>query len=83
MLHVFEPAARFNSLDRWDFASMAAGMGGDGHAVGTRAELAAALARAHATRGRFQLIDIRLEPGVQSPTLARFVKAVKRMSMPD
>ena len=82
MLRTFEPAARFNDLGRWDFASMAAGMGGDGHAVSTVAGLGAALARAHATRGRFQLLDIRLERGVLSPTLARFVKAVKRLSMP-
>lgn len=82
MLRAFEPAARFNDLPRWDFAAMAAGMGGDGHAVATRAELAAALARAHATRGRFQLIDVRLAPGGLSPTLARYVQAVKRLSSP-
>ena len=83
MLRAFEPSAHFNDLGRWDFASMAAGMGGNGHAIGTRAELTAALARAHATRGRFQLLDIRLEPGGLSPTLARYVKAVKRLSMPE
>lgn len=33
--------------------------------------------------GRFQLLDIHLAPGVLSPTLERFVKAVKRLSMPD
>ena len=82
MLRAFEPGQAFNELSRWDFASMAAGMGGDGHAVHTRAQLLAALARAHATRGRFQLLDIRLQPGAQSPTLARFVKAVRRLSMP-
>jgi indolepyruvate decarboxylase len=80
MLKAFEPDARFNALGTWDFASMAAGMGGDGVAVRTRRELAAALERAHATRGRFQLIDIRLEPGARSPTLSRFVQAVKRLS---
>ncbi|CAD5374278.1 Indole-3-pyruvate decarboxylase [Rubrivivax sp. A210] len=83
MLRTFEPGARFNALPRWDFAAMAAGMGGDGHAVRTRAELQAALARAHATRGRFQLLDIRLEPGALSATLSRFVGAVKRLSMPE
>ena len=83
MLRAFEPAARFNDLGRWDFAAMAAGMGGDGHSVATQGQLTAALAKAHATRGRFQLLDIRLEPGVLSPTLARFVKAVKRLSMPE
>ena len=34
-------------------------------------------------RGRFQLLDLRLAPGVVSPTLTRFVSAVKRLSMPD
>ncbi len=82
MLRAFDARSRFNDLDRWDFAAMAAGMGGDGHAVSTRAGLAAALARAHATRGRFQLVDVRLERGTLSPTLQRFVTAVKRLSMP-
>jgi indolepyruvate decarboxylase len=82
MLRAFESGQRFNELDRWDFAAMAGGMGGDGHAVHTRAQLRAALARAHATRGRFQLLDVRLQPGQQSPTLARFVNAVRRLSMP-
>jgi len=83
MLRTFEPAGRFNDLSHWDFAHMAAGMGGCGHTVHTRADLVAALRQAHASRGRFQLLDIRLAPGVLSPTLARFVKAVKRLSMPD
>lgn len=83
MLRAFEPGAGFNDLGRWDFAAMAAGMGGDGHAVTSCAQLQAALALAHATRGRFQLLDIRLAPGGLSPTLSRFVKAVKRLSMPD
>jgi indolepyruvate decarboxylase len=82
MLRCFEPEARFNDLGTWDFASMAAGMGGDGCVVRTRAELKAALARAQSTRGRFQLIDIRLASGALSPTLGRFVDAVKRLSMP-
>jgi len=80
MLRAFAPDTHCNDLDRWDFASMAAGMGGDGHAVRTRAELERALAQAHATRGRFQLLDIRLAPGARSPTLQRFVAAVQRLS---
>ena len=83
MLRAFEPRDAFNALGVWDFASMAAGMGGDGVCVRTPAELQAALKNAVATRGRFQLIDIRLADGAQSPTLERFVKAVKRLSMPD
>ena len=50
--------------------------------VGTRGELAAALERAVATRGRFQLIEVTLAPGVLSSTLQRFVAGVKRLSMP-
>jgi indolepyruvate decarboxylase len=83
MLRSFMPEGGFHDLGAWDFASMAAGMGGDGHAVHTRAELGAALRRALATRGRFQLIDIRLAPGARSPTLQRFVQAVRRLSMPE
>lgn len=80
MLRVFEPEARFNDLGLWDFAALAAPLGGDGQVVHTRAELEAALGRAHARRGRFQLIDIRLAEGARSPTLTRFVQAVKRLS---
>ena len=80
MLRAFEPDAGFNELGTWNFASMAAGMGGDGHLVRTCGELERALATAWATRGRFQLIDIRIAPGARSPTLSRFVQAVKRLS---
>lgn len=81
MLRAFQPTAGFNDLDTWDYAAMAAGMGGDGHVVRTLGELEDALARAHATRGRFQLLDIRLVRGARSPTLTRFVEAVRRLSM--
>jgi len=39
MLRAFQPESSFNTLDRWEFAGMAAGMGGDGVRVDTRAEL--------------------------------------------
>ncbi|HET9977023.1 MAG TPA: indolepyruvate/phenylpyruvate decarboxylase [Burkholderiaceae bacterium] len=80
MLRAFEPEAKFNALPHWDFASMAAGMGGDGARVATRAELHAALEQAHARRGRFQLIDVQLAAGAVSPTLARYVGAVRRLA---
>ncbi|HEX5684652.1 MAG TPA: indolepyruvate/phenylpyruvate decarboxylase [Ideonella sp.] len=83
MLRAFEPRAHFNDLGRWDFAQMAPGLGGDGHLVTTRGELTAALASARAKRGRFQLIDIRLAAGACSPTLTRFVQAVRRLSAPS
>ncbi|MEJ6007208.1 indolepyruvate/phenylpyruvate decarboxylase [Paucibacter sp. AS339] len=83
MLRTFQPESHFHDRGEWDFASMAAGMGGKGYRVDTIAELVQALALAHAERGRFQLLDIRLAPGAISPTLRRFVAAVKRLSMPD
>lgn len=78
MLRTFQPESAFNDLDDWRFAEMAAGLGGDGTRVRTRAGLKAALARAHATRGRFQLIEAMIPRGVLSDTLARFVAGTKR-----
>jgi indolepyruvate decarboxylase len=43
MLRTFQPESSFNDLGHWGFAEMAAGMGGDGVRVHTRAELKAAL----------------------------------------
>ncbi len=82
MLRTFQPESGFNDLGHWGFAEMAGGMGGDGVRVNTRAELKAALEKAIATRGRFQLIDITIPRGVLSETLARFVAGVKRLSSP-
>ena len=64
-------------------AAMAAGLGGDGVRVHTRAELQAALSRAVATRGRFQLVEIMIPRGVLSQTLQRYVEGVKRLSSGD
>jgi len=80
MLRTFQPESSFNDLGHWGFAEMAAGMGGDGIRVGTRAELKAALDKAVASRGRFQLIEVTIPRGVLSSTLQRFVAGVKRLS---
>jgi indolepyruvate decarboxylase len=80
MLRTFQPESSFNDLGHWGFAEMAAGMGGDGVRVNTRNELKAALDKAIATRGRFQLIDVTIPRGVLSTTLARFVAGVKRLN---
>lgn len=82
MLRTFQPESKFNDLGDWRFADAAAALGGDGVRVHTRRELAAALARAQATRGRFQLIEAMIPRGVLSQTLSRFVSGVKRLSMP-
>ena len=80
MLRTFQPESGFNDLDDWGFAQMAAGLGGDGVRVRTRAELKAALDRAITTRGRFQLIEVMIPRGVLSESLSRFVNAVKRLN---
>ncbi len=80
MLRTFQPGSAFNDLDEWGFAKMAEGLGGDGMRVRTRAELKAALDKAVATRGRFQLIEIMIPRGVLSSTLARYVAGVKRLT---
>lgn len=77
MLRVFQPESGFNNLDDWRFADLAGPLGGDGVRVTTRSELVAALANAHATRGRFQLIEAMLPRGETSVTLARFVAGFK------
>lgn len=82
MLRTFQPEGRYHDRGDWCFAAMAEGLGGDGYIVQSVSELRSALASAHARRGRFQLIDVKLAPGALSPTLKRFVEAVKRLSMP-
>lgn len=83
MLRVFQAESAFNDLDDWPFAEIAKSLGGDGVRVSDRAGLAHALARAAATRGRFQLIEIMIARGVISDTLARFVSAVSRLRAPS
>jgi indolepyruvate decarboxylase len=82
MLRTFQPESRFNDLPEWRFAAAACALGGDGVRVATRSGLASALARAYATRGRFQLIEAMLPRGVMSSTLERFVAGVKRINAP-
>jgi indolepyruvate decarboxylase len=77
MLRVFQPESRFNDLPDWRFAELAGPLGGEGVRVTTRRQLAAALEHAHATRGRFQLIEVMLPRGRTSDTLARFVAGFK------
>ena len=79
MLRCFQPASRFNDLDDWHFAAMAGPLGGDGQRVTTRRELQAALRRAAAVRGRFQLVEVVYPRGRLSRTLERFVAGVKRL----
>ena len=78
MLRVFQPESKFNSLDDWHFAELAAPLGGEGVRVSTRLELGAALERAYQRPGKFQLIEVILPQGSVSNTLARFVVGLKK-----
>jgi indolepyruvate decarboxylase len=78
MLRVFQPESKFNSLGDWHFADLAGPLGGDGMRVTTRRELAAALTRAQATRGRFQLIEVMIEQGSVSATLEGYISALRK-----
>ena len=80
MLRTFQPESRFNDLPEWRFSDAASALGGDGIRVTTRRAFAGALARAYATRGRFQLIEAMIPRGVLSATLQRFVTGVKRIN---
>jgi indolepyruvate decarboxylase len=77
MLRAFQPESRFNDLDDWNFAAMAASLGGHGKRVTTRRELKNALERAVARRGQFSLVEVMLPRGATSRTLARFVSGFK------
>src|SRR6516225_6672181 len=79
MLRVFQPESRFNDLDDWHFADIAASIAGVGERVTTRRELAAALDRAVRRRGQFSLVEVMLPRGATSDTLARFVSGFKSM----
>ena len=82
MLRAFEPEAGFTALSDWHFADMASALGGHGRRVSTRAELGDALDDALGRRGRFELIEVMIPPGVVSDTLARFVEGVRRLQRP-
>jgi indolepyruvate decarboxylase len=81
MLKVFQEETRYNDLDDWRFAEIAASLGGKGRRVATRAELWDALLAAHADAGTWHLIEIMIPRGIYSRTLSRFVGAVKKRSV--
>ncbi len=78
MLSAFRPQARYNALGTWNLAGVADALGGIGHLVRTRSELAQALETRLTRPGRFHLLDVRVAPGALSPTLRRFADALSR-----
>jgi indolepyruvate decarboxylase len=79
MLRAFQPESKFNDLDQINYAEIANTLGGKGYRVSRRHELKRAFDRALKDTGSFQLIEIMLERGQLSPTLARYVEGFKRM----
>jgi indolepyruvate decarboxylase len=80
MLRTFQPETGYNDLDEWNFAAIAEALGGVGHRVRSRRELAAALEVAATSRGSFQLVEVMLARGAISPALQRFVTGIKRLN---
>lgn len=78
MLATFQPEAKYNHLGDWEYANIATTLGGDSYRVTTRQQLEDALQTASETRGKFQLIEIMLEPDARSTTLQRFIAAQKK-----
>ncbi|HKD21645.1 MAG TPA: indolepyruvate/phenylpyruvate decarboxylase, partial [Rhizomicrobium sp.] len=76
MLRLFSPDSHFNALGDWHFADIAQSLGGDGVRVRSRRELSEALDQAWRRQGKFQLIEVMLEPGSASGTLQKFVGAL-------
>jgi indolepyruvate decarboxylase len=78
MLRVLQPECKFNDLDDWHFADMAAPLGGTGVRVATRKELQQALRRAVDERGKFFLIEVTLKRGAISDILRRYLQGLSR-----
>ncbi len=79
MLRAFQPESGFNDLDTLNFAAIAEAIGGRGDSVTTRGQLYAAMDTAFQDDSTFRLIDIRLQRGLMSTTLNRFVDGIKNM----
>lgn len=82
MLRTFQPEGSYNNLAEWRFADLAQAMNGQGHRVYSRAELKSALDIAVADTEHFHLIEVMLERGAISDTLARFVATIKGSNTP-
>jgi indolepyruvate decarboxylase len=81
MLKVFQGDTKYNDLDDWRFAEMAAPLGGKGVRVATRSALAKALDTAYADTSSWHLIEIIIPRDEYSRTLSQFVGAVKKRSV--
>lgn len=80
MLKAFQDDTGYNDLNDWKFADMAAGLGGKGVRVSTRAELASALDAARQDDSCFQLIEIMIPREAMSRALERFTGAIAQKS---
>ncbi len=81
MLRVFQPGPKYHDLDDWHYAEIARHLGGRGTRVSTCAQLKSALEQAIDDTTSFQLIEVMLERGETSETLAKFASAIREMSV--
>jgi indolepyruvate decarboxylase len=79
MIRAFQPESRCADLGDWRYAELAETLGGHGHRVRSRAQLAVALDTAFTRRGRFELIELLLPPGDCTPTLRRFSDGIRAL----
>lgn len=82
MLAVFEPQARYNDLESWNYTALAESLGGVGRKVRTRREFGAALQAALAARGRFQLIELVIPREKLSRTLNDYIDTIRQLQQP-
>ena len=60
-----------------DYAALVRNMGGEAVRVSREGDLAEALRRAFAKRGKLQLIEVTLPAGVCTSTMRRFAEAIR------
>jgi indolepyruvate decarboxylase len=81
MLKALQPGTRYNDLDTWNCAELAAALGGAGRRVATREELARALGAAASDTSTWHLVEIMIPRGEYSRTLMRFAAAAGQRSV--
>ena len=76
MIRAFSPDSQAADLGHWQFAQMAAILGGRGLTASTPSELQHALNSAFEDTSQFYLIDVQIPKGVRTPSLDHFAKVL-------
>ncbi len=80
MLRTFQPGPKYHDLDDWHYAEIAPHLGGTGVRVTTCHGLKTALDTACDDPTQFHLIEVMLQRGETSGTLARFAAEISKIS---